>query len=85
MFCHLVSEAGGEESFPLLSHLLPDANGGLYPAEKAEATLGELVCFLKVLPAIDSDVFYEGKYPTAERIRNILVASMETGNPIRWC
>lgn len=28
---------------------------------------------------------YEGKYWTAERIRNLLVASIETGNPIRWC
>lgn len=28
---------------------------------------------------------YEGKYGTAERIRNLLVASLETGNPIRWC
>lgn len=28
---------------------------------------------------------YGGKYGTAERIRNLLVASLETGNPIRWC
>lgn len=28
---------------------------------------------------------YEGKYGTAERIRQLLVASIETGNPIRWC
>lgn len=28
---------------------------------------------------------WEGKYWTAERIRNLLVASIETGNPIRWC
>ncbi len=28
---------------------------------------------------------YEGRYGTAERIRNLLVASLETGNPIRWC
>ena len=28
---------------------------------------------------------FEGKYGTAERIRNLLVASLETGNPIRWC
>lgn len=28
---------------------------------------------------------YEGKYGTAERIRRLLVASIETGNPIRWC
>lgn len=27
---------------------------------------------------------YEGKYWTAERIRNLLVASLETRNPIRW-
>lgn len=28
---------------------------------------------------------YEGKYWTAERIRGLLEASIETGNPIRWC
>lgn len=28
---------------------------------------------------------YEGKYGTAERIRRLLVASIKTGNPIRWC
>ena len=28
---------------------------------------------------------WEGKYLTAERIRNLLMASLETGNPIRWC
>ena len=28
---------------------------------------------------------YEGTYGTAERIWNLLVASLETGNPIRWC
>ena len=27
---------------------------------------------------------YEGKYWTAEYIRRLLVASIETGNPIRW-
>lgn len=29
--------------------------------------------------------FSNGKYPLAERIKNLLVASIETGNPIRWC
>jgi hypothetical protein len=28
---------------------------------------------------------YEGKYWMAERLRNLLVASIETGNPIQWC
>ena len=28
---------------------------------------------------------YEGKYWTAERLRKLLVASIETGNPIQWC
>lgn len=27
---------------------------------------------------------YEGKYGTAERLRKLLIASQETGNPIRW-
>ena len=84
-FRYLVRKAEGEEHFPLLSHLLPDGNGGTYPVERAEATLKELECFLETLPAIDPDVFYEGKYYTAESIRNLLLASIETGNPIRWC
>lgn len=189
-FRSLVDEVGGEQEFPLLSALLPDCNGGTYPAEKAEATLAELDRFIKKISTIDEWVLcdletddeiwsstdgatftwrygpndrvgmcggkvffihgddplvetthfkqipvgkpdqngnqkmrivcldsdavtetfdslgpvgapkverefhvvsrqapflYEGKYWTAERIRNLLVASLETGNPIRWC
>lgn len=189
-FESLVEDAGGEAEFPLLSKLLPEANGGTYPAELAAATLKELdrfvekvsdvdewvlceaesdteiwtstekgsfprmmgpydevrmtggkVCFLHAgrlpvetthfkqvplgkpsedgcqrmeiicldtgatteafdsigpegAPKIDREFYvtsqkapflYEGKYGTAERIRNLLVASLETGNPIRWC
>lgn len=184
-----VREAGGEADFPLLSKMLPDANGGLYPVELAEPTLEELDRFIGKVTDIDEWVlrdcetedeiwtqtdsgsftwmysygqrigmvggkvffqgpgnsyietthflqepigradgngsqkmrivcldcdarteafdslgpadapktrreFYvtskkapflwEGKYWTAERIRNLLVASIETGNPIRW-
>lgn len=189
-FESLVEDAGGEAEFPLLSKLLPQANGGTYPAEMAAATLTELdrfvkkvsdvdewvlcdvendaeiwtstkeesftwmmgpydevrmiggkVCFSHAgLPSVETvhfkqvplgkpgrggcqrmEIFcldtgattetfdsigpegapkierefyvtskkapflYEGKYWTAERIRNLLVASLETGNPIRWC
>lgn len=189
-FSSLVKEAGGEEEFPLLSRLLPDGNGGIYPADKAAPTLVELDRFLKVVTDVDQWVLrvletdekiwastegsaftwmygpsdevgmnggkvffahegmpfvetthfkqipigapdhlgaqkmkivcldtgletetfdslgpegapkverefyvtnekapflFEGKYGTAERIRNLLVASIETGNPIRWC
>ena len=188
-FENLVEEAGGGETFPLLSNLLPNGNGGIYPAEKAEATLKELDRFAKEITKInqwvlrdsethteiwhsmgsgiftwmqgpfdkagmkggkaffvhqglscvetahfkqiplgdsnngsqrmkiqcldtgeESETFdslgpqgapkverefyvkseqapflFEGKYPTAERIRNLLVASAETGNPIQWC
>lgn len=189
-FESLVEDAGGEAEFPLLSKLLPQANGGTYPAEMAAATLTELdrfvekisdvdewvlceagsdteiwtstkegsftwmmgpydevrmtggkVCFSHAgLPPVETAHFkqvplgkpskggcqrmeifcldtgattetfdsvgpegapkierefyvtskkapflYEGKYWTAERIRNLLVASLETGNPIRWC
>lgn len=189
-FEELVEEAGGEAEFPLLSTLLPDANGGAYPAEKAAATLAELDRFVEKLADVDEWVLrdeefgkkiwtstsggsfpwmmgpfdrvsmvggkvsfwhagyepvetthfrqipfgekgadgcqrmrivcldtgrttvtfdsigpegapktereflvtsekapflYEGKYGTAERIRRLLVASVETGNPIRWC
>lgn len=186
----LVEAAGGEAEFPLLSKLLPHANGGTYPAEMAAATLEELdrfvervvdvdewvlcdvesgaeiwastekgsfpwmmgpfdevrmtggkVCFLRAgRPPVETAHFkqiplgrpgeggcdrmrivcldtgmtteafgsigpegapeaerefrvtlkkapflHEGKYETAECIRNLLVASLETGNPIRWC
>lgn len=33
----------------------------------------------------EAPFMYEGRYYTAERIRSLLVASMETGNPIYWC
>lgn len=48
-FCALVDKAGGETKFPLLSSLLPDGNGGAYPAEKAQATLDELQRFVAVV------------------------------------
>lgn len=101
-FCALVEEAGGEAEFPLLSSLIPKANGGVYPAEKARDTLDELQRFIAVVSEMNEwtpgdvegepiassgeDPFlYEGKYPTAERLRSLLRASLETGNPIRWC
>lgn len=189
-FAALVEGVGGEAAFPLLSNLLPEGNGGIYPATKASETLLELDRFIEVVSDVDewvlrdmqtdedvwqstanssfawmlgpsvevgmtgskvyfkepdkpvietshfkqipmgvpynngqqpmkiicldtgqeSRVFdsigpedsekverefyvtsskapylFEGKYPTAERIRNLLVASIQTGNPIRWC
>lgn len=189
-FDSLVKAVGGEVEFPLLSKLLPHANGGTYPAEKAAATLAELdrfiekvcdvvewvlcdaesdaeiwsstdkgsfplmmgpydevrmtggkVCFwhagrqlvetthfrqvplgkpdkqgcqrMEIVcldtgaatevfdsvgpigaPKVEREFYvtskkapflYEGKYGIAERIRKLLVASIETGNPIRWC
>ena len=101
-FCALVAEAGGEAEFPLLSSLLPEANGGVYPAEKARDTLDELERFVAVVAemgwrssedaegesdvTLNDDAFLcEGKYPTAGRLGNLLRASLETGNPIRWC
>ena len=185
-----VEEAGGEDAFPLLSHMLPHGNDGLYPADLAEVTLKELDRFIEVITDVDELVlldakteeviwtstpnstfawmhgpydevgmagwkvyfehaglprvetshfkqlpigkpapdgcqamcivcldtgketqtfdgigigegkheereFYvtskkapflwEGKYGTAERIKRLLLASLETGNPIRWC
>lgn len=84
-FRYLVREAGGEELFPLLSNFLPGGNGGLYPVEKASATLKELNRFTEIIHTAHPEVFYEGKYGTAERLKNLLTASIETGNPIRWC
>ncbi|MDO4797887.1 MAG: hypothetical protein Q4A01_07695 [Coriobacteriales bacterium] len=183
-----VEDAGGEAEYPLLSHLLPDGNGGVYPVELAEPTLVELDRFIAKVSDVDEWVLcaddtedevwsstdngsftwmcsfnqrigmcggkiffdgpdsyiqtthfrqepigkpdahgsqrmrivcldqdaqttafdsigpqgtpkvsrefyvtsrkapflYEGKYWTAERIRNLLVAPLETRNPIRW-
>ena len=189
-FRDLVEELGGEETFPFLSTMLPHGNGGLYPCDKAAATLDELDHFIKLLPSVNEwvlvtvdtneeiwsgtdgsvfpwimgysqviglkgrlvffedyqgnyhetahfaqkplskpdnqgkvkveircfdtdDVFvsydgiapeggqvierefktitkeapflYNGRYGVAERLRNLLIASLETGNPIRWC
>lgn len=188
-FKQLLEAAGGKNEFPLLSNFLPKANGGFYPAEKAEATLAELDRFIKVISTVEqwvlcdletneqiwsstdngsftwmygpferagmeggkvffasaknplietshfkqipmghpdkmgcqkmkiicldtkeeteifdsigpdgspkierefyvtsktAPVLFEGKYWTAERLRNLLIASKETGNPIRW-
>ena len=33
----------------------------------------------------EAPFMYEGHYYTAERIRFLLVASVETGNSIYWC
>ena len=33
----------------------------------------------------EAPFMYEGQYYTAERIRSLLVASVETGNSIYWC
>ena len=33
----------------------------------------------------EAPFMYEGRYYTAERIRSLLVASVETGNSIYWC
>ncbi len=52
-FCDLVEEVGGEKEFPLLSKLLPRANGGTYPAEKAQATLEELDRFINKVTTVD--------------------------------
>lgn len=90
-FDMLVRAAGGKGKFPLLSTLLPHANGGLYPTEKARATLDELERFIDIVTSPSAqfpeagEYLYQGEYGTAERLRKLLVASIETGNPIRWC
>ena len=81
----LVDRAGGDKSYPLLSELLPDGNGGTYPAEKAAATLTELDLFAEWVAANAPQVIREGGYGTAERLRRLLEASRASGNPIRWC
>lgn len=44
MFDHWCSVIG-EDRLPILSHILPDGNGGTFPAEMAEAALAELDVF----------------------------------------
>ena len=82
--CHefeeTVEELGGEREFPLLSHLLPKDNGGCYPAEKARPALDELDRLLARLDEADA-----GPYRTAVRLKGLLQASADTGNPVRWC
>jgi hypothetical protein len=41
----LVEQLGNEE-FPVLSTIIPEGNGGIFPAKKAQAALEELECFL---------------------------------------
>lgn len=84
VFEGLVEDAGGEAEFPLLSKMLPRVNDGVYPAELAKPTLEELDRFVGKVAEIDESVLWEGKYWTAETIRILLKASIETGNPIRW-
>ena len=81
----LVKRVGGEKNYPLLSALLPDGNGGTYPAEKAAATLAELDRFAKWVVANAPQAIHEGRYGTTERLRRLLEASRASGNPIRWC
>lgn len=49
----LLDEAGGEEAFPLLANMLPEGNGGMYPAELAKSTLEELERFFDKLGAMN--------------------------------
>ena len=84
-FRELVKRAGGEKNYPLLSALLPDGNGGTYPAEKAAAALAELDRFAEWVAANAPQVIRGGRYGTAERLRRLLEASLASGNPIRWC
>ncbi|MDO4797890.1 MAG: hypothetical protein Q4A01_07710 [Coriobacteriales bacterium] len=48
-----VKDAGGEAEFPLLSHLLPHVNNGMYPVELAEPTLVEFDRFIAKVSDID--------------------------------
>ena len=79
-FAERMERLGGAAKFPLLARMLPRENDGVYAADLAKPTLKELDRFIEKSLARG-----EGKYPTAERIRNLLIASLETGNPIRWC
>lgn len=78
VFQDAVEEAGGKEVLPLLGHMLPTANGGQYPVEKTEATLVEVEQFIR----ITRDECARGM---AYSLQRLLLASLETRNPILWC
>lgn len=78
VFQDAVEKAGGKEVLPLLGHMLPTANGGQYPVEKTEATLVEVEQFIR----ITRDECARGM---ACSLRRLLLASLETRNPILWC
>lgn len=61
-FKELVKAAGGADVFPLLSNLLPESNDGMYPSEKAAATLEELDRFLEVARDMHQWVLYDNEY-----------------------
>ncbi len=48
-FNYIVERLGGSERYPILSTLLPQANGGSFPASRAPQALREIDDFLKVL------------------------------------
>ena len=73
----------GEDKLPILNHILPPGNGGTFPAEKAEAALAELDIFDAELKARSRGAWC-GTFAN-EALRELLNASLETGNPIRWC
>lgn len=58
-FRQLIEEAGGEEEFPLLHNIWPSSNDGIYPAEKAEATLDEIDKFLAFIVHLNEWVLCE--------------------------
>ena len=75
----------------------PDGNGAQRMRIVCLDQDAETVAFDSLVPSEDPKVahefyvtsekapfLYEGKYGTAERIRKLLIASIETGNPIRW-
>lgn len=79
-FNTLLESMGGEDDYPLLSKMLPSENdGSTFPFENASSALKEIDRFS------EEYLLREGRNSQiAERIRSLLVASNETGNPIEW-
>jgi hypothetical protein len=88
-----IEKSGDEDIFPVLSKYLPYGNDDILPKELAQKALEELKYFEdKIAESIDTNnIFAEHMvkiavqyYRIMESLRQLLNASIETGNPIIW-
>ena len=91
----------GKNRLPVLSHIFPFGNGWAFPedsqkAEDVKEALKELGYFDSWLVAktksssanariAETNEKMQGAVSVSSALRKLLKASLETGNPIRWC